>query len=1110
MPLDLEPVLDLEPALDLDPVHEEQPKLEKTYLSQLAVKVPEVIQDWKLDFPNEIQGLSEKETGLLNSLKKDIVLKEATRRIKESPAQSAARAGVQFTADALQSLSSPENVGIAAVTAVSPTAGAGIMAGLAAKAIGEGSGTLSVPGIGVGEATKEILNMGAMTLGALGAAKLALKPVETIAKSGAPETAKALQNTLETFKEKGLENASEISKTAEVHGDVQPQPIESTEQVPAPEGSGGIQPQTESGIPNAPSGGPEVKPDLSGPGSPSIDQGPDPKAAIESLEESFRNIKGPKPSVGDQVKEAFNLGDKLSQAKDAISSGVQALKSSGDFIIKKWEGIPEIDEMLRAKGELSAEIEKRGWRVRQFVKTVENAMPTTKQRAAVLKWVDAGGDIAELQRGLSETPERYKQAYQDAIDLKGDDLIAAKNIRSYFEERLDDAINAGVLEEGVSDYIHRLYERDPKVRDKALAYVQSGVLQQNPALAKKRVFQFDWEAEKAGLNPIQDFLPRIAQYEASLSKAIAARKFVREMTGYVEGEKKVPGMKAEDGRPVLDVAGLGVPIENAEGVREATLIKPSFKPGEQKGPKENRSDYVERDYPALRKWKWLAGDAEGKPILVQGNLLIHPDMVGRIDALLEPSKVRYGRYPKLGKAALGVSSTIKQTMLDLSGFHQVQITIHGMEHKVMPWKILNEIDFNNPNVDGLLKGGITLGGEYYSAHHGEGLVGSALTRHVPILGPLMESYHNWLFQSYIPRIKMSMALNALERNRARYGGIQKVEKVPSGKTEIRTGTMTDEQIFNKTASEANSAFGELNYTMLERSRTARDISRIIMLAPDFLEARSRFAGGALEKGGKLGGQEQRAALLLGALTMYITARVANKMISDEYHFEPENAFSVVADGHSYSLRTVQGDIMHLIDEPLNFWMHRLNPVFGKPALQIASGRDEFGRKRSVAETLWDTAKNTVPISLRSSRERTLWESMANSFGLTTRRWNDVDKAFKLAAGWKKEHGVQERGEFIYDPDKDPLRNLKIALSRNNDEDAAKEIKKLIDSGVITRKKLRDYFKRYASMPFTGSRKNDRDWMETLTEDQLKIVEGAQAHKQSIRDLFEEALAKSGM
>jgi hypothetical protein len=165
------------------------------------------------------------------------------------------------------------------------------------------------------------------------------------------------------------------------------------------------------------------------------------------------------------------------------------------------------------------------------------------------------------------------------------------------------------------------------------------------------------------------------------------------------------------------------------------------------------------------------------------------------------------------------------------------------------------------------------------------------------------------------------------------------------------------------------------------------------------------------------------------------------MTDDQYHFEPENAFSV-HNNQAYSLRTVQGDILHLVEKPLNFWMHRLNPVFGRTLLELGTQRDEFGRKRSIPEIAWDSASNIMPISLRTNKERTLWEAMANAFGITDRRWQDTDDAFKLARKWKDDHGIGERGEFIYDPEKDPLRGLKVRLSRNDDTGAATEIKKV--------------------------------------------------------------------
>ncbi|MBU6231541.1 hypothetical protein KGP36_02635 [Patescibacteria group bacterium] len=835
---------------------------------------------------------------------------------------------------------------------------------------------------------------------------------------------------------------------------------------------------------------------LKGPGSPSVYQGPDPKAQIEQLEESFRNIEGKKVPLGQKIKEAFDVGEKLAAGKDAVSRAVAGLKSTGDYIIRQWKGYDTLDDLKRAKGELSAEVEMRGWRVRKFAKQVLKAIPDRGQRAAIAKWVDAGGDQNELHWGFMQTTPEYQQAYADAMHLSGDALTAAQNIRNFFESRLQEAIDAGVLESGVDDYIHRIYEKDPKMAQQMAAYAQSGILSRNPSLAKKRIFQLDWEAERLGFRPVQDFLPRITAYETSLSRAIAARNFVKRVIGFTdENGNKISGLRAQDGRPIIDVAGLGVPIENEEGVREATLINPSFKPRETNNPLNERSDYKERpEYSALRKWKWATTDAEGKPIYVQGNVVIHPQYVERIDALLKPSSLRFTENKVkrgLFRTAIGVSSTVKQTMLDFSGFHQVQIAVHALEHRVNPLNLEKDIDFTNPDVDGLMKGGVTLGGEYREAHAGEGLVGRSVSRLIPGLSDVMQSYHDYLFQDFIPRIKMTMALHALERNKVRF------------KDELASGKLKTDEVYHMTANQANAAFGELNYTMLERSKTAQDLSRIIALAPDFLEARGRFVAQAFTKHGN----EQRTALILGALTMYAIARVGNQLLDGQPHLEPENLFSMVYKGKSYSLRTVQGDILHLIDKPVQFWMSRLNPVYGRTMLEMATGRDYFGRKRSALEQIWDGVSTMMPVSLRSSRERSIWESIANGMGINARRYSDTDEAFKLAQKWKDQHGVGMKSEFIYDSNKDPLRPLKLAISNADDAGATREIKNLVDSKKYTVSKLNDYFSRYAAMPFTGSQENDRKFVQTLDSDQKKTVEAAREHKKTIRSLYQKAREK---
>lgn len=154
-----------------------------------------------------------------------------------------------------------------------------------------------------------------------------------------------------------------------------------------------------------------------------------------------------------------------------------------------------------------------------------------------------------------------------------------------------------------------------------------------------------------------------------------------------------------------------------------------------------------------------------------------------------------------------------------------------------------------------------------------------------------------------------------------------------------------------------------------------------------------------EKGGfKIG--EQGKALLSGMLAFYILARILNKLISGNYHMEIRNAFSVVINGRAYGLRTVQGDILHAATDPESFIRYRLNPLYGRAGMEVITGRDEFGRKRTFPQQVEDIAKTPVPISVRgliSGKEQDLSESLFNSMGITEKRdAEDADEKKKKA------------------------------------------------------------------------------------------------------------------
>lgn len=809
-----------------------------------------------------------------------------------------------------------------------------------------------------------------------------------------------------------------------------------------------------------------------------------PKTPLGELEQQIHILSDQAPEPVKQ-KAAFDLGKRISGIKDGISENLQGLKAAGSYLRQKLTGPPQFNDLKKAIGNRHLALTDSAVNAREFVKNAMKKIPSKLSQEAIANFVDAGGDPAVLQKALAEAPAKYKPGYQKALNLTPDEQTVAANIKQYFETRLDDAIKNGILEDGIEDYIHRYYQSDTPWKRGVLAELRSGISTGKPSLAKQRVFDYDFEAEKAGLKPVKSFISRVAAYDLSLNKAIADRNIVKEMTQ----------IKMPDGRPMVDTAGAGIPTGNPVEGEGATLIKPSAKPNSDK-PIDNRSDYRPFDYPAMRKWKWAGLDENKNPIMLQGDVLVHPDAVKDVKALFERSKIREST---LGRLALGASSTVKQTMFDLSGFHPTQITVHGLEHRSsVPFgeydaKFLGReyrplTDYiNDPDVRGMVRGGMVMGETSGRELFHEGLSGSSLTKHIPKLGPKLAEYTDWLFNDYIPRLKAETGLHALERNRQRFP------------------KLSQDELYHLTANQMNAAFGEQNYAMLGRSATTQDALRLAFVAPDFLESRAKFVGQA----GTKYGREQFQALALGAATMYITARLLNKALDDEYHFEPKNAFSVIRNGKAYSLRTVQGDVLQAATDFETFMRHRLNPLFGRTALEMATQRDEFGRTRNAKQQLKDFASTIVPISLRgllNPREQNLMESLLNAFGITEHRASSTTLIYDLANKYKQQNKIgQEPGEFIYDPDKDPYRPIRQAATFSSPETVANEIKRAVAEGKKI-EELKKHFTRYATSPFVGSKKNESKFFQSLDTDNQKIYRDAKLEKQKVLHNFNLGLA----
>jgi hypothetical protein len=512
-------------------------------------------------------------------------------------------------------------------------------------------------------------------------------------------------------------------------------------------------------------------------------------------------------------------------------------------------------------------------------------------------------------------------------------------------------------------------------------------------------------------------------------------------------------------------------------VPDAFLIKPKQAPNG--AVTADGRPYRVVDHWALRDWKWATTGADGQPVIVQGDMLIHPDyyrdvknMLGR-SALTRPEGVSgYTTRP-----LLQVSAFLKQTKLSLSAFHLTQEGLHGLFHRVNPGN-LAELDLAVPEQRGLVDHGLQIADPRAAELFGEGLAGGGLVGKAPGLGVLQVHFNDWLFKDYIPKLKMTMALDALERNRKVYA------------KDVAGGKVTDDQIQALTARESNAAFGELNYRMMGRNPTVQDFLRLTVLAPDFLEARSRFVGQAL----KPFGREQQVALGLMGATLYVTARLLNQALDEDPHWD--KPFSVIYKGREYRLRTVLGDVQHLVQDPRMFAYNRLSPA-ARTAIEGLTQRDDRGIKRTFWEQVKDVGSWLLPIPTQARSDTTMGQQVLASAGVGTRKYGPMQQVYEMADEWKKnstDPKVKEQYEAYQretHPDS-PYKPLRDAVEKGDTKAAAEAMKKLRESRTPTT--IREALQRHL---FTGSEANERKFLQTLTPEQRAVYQKAQEERKRI-------------
>lgn len=766
--------------------------------------------------------------------------------------------------------------------------------------------------------------------------------------------------------------------------------------------------------------------------------------------------------------------------KDLFGRAITGAKAATAKVVSAIRELPVVTSMDRAIGRWNLEDTEGDLAARRFSNAIKERFPDRSKLRALSNYINAGGDKDLLKRQADLTKDQaLKKTYEDALKFGPEEEKLAREVRQYHDEMLATAMETGALEEGLENYIHRYYprENDP-ARKKLESALNTYRFTKNFAGFKRRFYDSDFEAEQAGLKPEKDAAKRILAYDQGFRKALTARAFVKDRYA----------AKMEDGRPEIDVVGAGVPSAGdlEAGKKGAYLIKPKSKAGGD-SPEDYRGDYISFDHPAFRKWKWVGQDANGKPILMEGEMAVHPDAVKKYKALFERS---WFQKNPVGRALLMPSNFVKQTMLAISAFHPVQIGIHAIEHKVNPFK-LTDLNTRDPAQAKLIEGGLVVSDLGGAHDFSEGVSGSGLIGKIPLAGEMVKTSQDWLFKDFIPRIKMTMALDALERNRKTYA------------KDVASGKITDEQLVRLTARESNAAFGEQNYRAMFRHKGFQDFLRFVFLAPDFGEARLRFPLQAAT----VYGREQQMALVLGAFGMATIAKSLEYGMTGQVNWN--RPFTVTYKDREYGLRNVASDLYHMVTDPAGYLRNRLNPIYTRAALEMLSGRDAFGRKRTGGQQVADELKQIVPISARGlvEKDQKMWESFINAIGLTEHRKSAFSDEMKDINKWKEKKGYTTPGEFVYDADKDPYSKLTSTLTYGSVKDARKELDKLVDGKTPAEaRKVAEHYRRSLKEHqfLTSSRAHEAEYVKALDASGKERYADAKKERQAMWAKFVQA------
>lgn len=867
--------------------------------------------------------------------------------------------------------------------------------------------------------------------------------------------------------------------------------------------------------------------ETTGPSEPAAN----PKESTGTLSQEQRSgIEGQIQAILKRRKLSSSDAERTALWEDAqrLSAQLDEGTSATDFPVNPegtgaYSGVPipkfglrRMSPLDKATTARSAKLQKSSQDAHKLEKEIRKVARTEPEQDAISLFVEANGDLGLLTRWyLSAKGKRFKQAALKAQSLTPKQEAIALKVRTVFDELAKRGHAFDILGNFRDNYVPHVWDLDSS----RPTGTGSGQLQSNFRFAKARTFATFAEGDAAGFTPrtlaIGKLLPA---YIMEMYKVIADRQFVQDLAS----------SQAEDGRPLVVPRGTVKTTEDDAGT--AYLANPraqTFQETDEGKALEQRDYKVIENQPALAKWAWKGKDAEGNPIFMKGDLALHPDAYRRLTSILgksaikqwyeSPSASHASPIPKAIVKGLDVSqSVVKREMFGLlAPFHQVQEGTHAIGHLVNPFFGLKDIDLNDPKVYDAAAHGLMLQSDRGSSAQfmeGVGAKGGFLSQALRKFGgrkgtiladEVIDGYQDYLFHSYIPRLKYTTFEKIFARNSKRYA------------KELKSGEVNEDDIGMLSAQQTNAAYGHLNYALLDRNPTFQHLMQLGLLAPDFLEARGRFVGQAVKAVSSKQGNEQLKAIAVLALAQMGIAYTLAKLTGG--HWDKDHPFEMSVGNRKFTMRSVPEDVFRLGTETYDmvrgraqgseFISARVNPTL-QTLIQALYGRNYRGEKVDLKTTLGEYLAKYLPITARSlpgvreltetSRNSpvTPLQQLAGSFGLKISRHSPISETYNLAGEWKRENNIpKDVGSYPVSK----YQQLRYALEDGDMEKAKEEYAKL--HKTMKRSEIAKGFHESVTHPFTGSAKNDAAFRKSLSEEDRAVFDEAIRARKRILHAF---------